>query len=160
MVTLVGAAVAAVVPWRYREGGGKSLWAWQTALFTAVILRQGDAWLWEVSVQDTTVLGAGAGTDFEGCEFRCLETIGKAFHAQFPFARLTQNAAAHYELADGRMYDLSPYDGVHMLVTLDDGRVVSGILGIRDWWLHVTMGERIVDVHPAHVLRLQPAFGW
>jgi len=160
MTSLVGSAISSTVPWRFRQGDGRQLWSWQTSTFTAVIVRAGSVWLWEVSVQETTVLGAGTATDFDDAEFRALETIGKAFHKQFTYARLTERAAAHYTFADGVRRDLSSLDGVHVIVRLDDWRVVSGLLGIRDWWLHVSMGDRVVDVHPAHVVSVEPAYPW
>lgn len=157
---LIGAAVATTVPWQFREGDGRALWSWQTSMFVAVIVRFEGHWLWEVSIPGPTVLGAGTGRDLDDCEFYVLETLGKAFHAGFRYARLCEHAAAHYTFSDGIRRDLTPLDGVHVIITLDDERVLAGILGIRDWWLHVTMGQRTVDVHPAHVRSIQPAFPW
>lgn len=158
VIALAGAAFSTTVPWRYREGGGQSLWSWQTSVFLAVIVRSADRWLWEVSVNDTVVLGSGVSVDFEEGEQFALETIGKAFPSHAGFSHLTDAAAAHYTFADGKRYDLAEFDSAAVIVTIDTGQRITGTLGIRDWWLHLTNGERTVDVHPAHVIRVESPY--
>jgi hypothetical protein len=114
--------------------------------------------MWEVSVNGTVVLASGSCVDFDSGEFSALETIGKAFPSHSGFAHLTNDAAAHYTFADGIKYDLSEFDGAAVVVHIDNGQKVTGQLGIRDWWLHLTMGERTVDVHPAHVIRIESPY--
>lgn len=151
-------AFAATVPWRFRGDGSQSLWSWQTDAFLAVVLLSHGQWMWEVSVNETVVLASGRCTGFDDGEFHVLETVGKAFPPHAGFAHLTDEAAAHYVFADGKRYNLADLDGRTVVVTITNGQQASGVLGIRDWWLHLTMGDRSVDVNPAHVVRIETQY--
>lgn len=158
VAALGGAALRDTVPWRFRGDGTQSLWSWQTEAFLAVIVLSGGKWMWEVSVNNTVVLASGECQGFDDGEMSVLETIGKAFPPHAGFAHLTDHAAAHYTFADGKRYDLTDFDGRLVIVTITTGQQVRGVLGIRDWWLHLTAGERTVDIHPLHVVKIDTTF--
>lgn len=157
MAQSIAAEIDASVPWIFTQAASASQWTWHTDDFTATILNDSGTWSWELRDADGNLAVRGEASSYETATDLTLEAVGKSMPDEAGYGRWAHRSSRRYRLADGARFDLSEADDKQVRVTLTDGRVLGGRLHLGSWPIILLSETRRLEVHPAHVTKVELA---